>query len=67
MRMRALSILYDEDLIRNHALVGDEGTMKKVWGANVVIIRCRGAGSWAAVVLARSYVPSSPTRLCENR
>ena len=62
---------YDEDLVReqlarNYAFFGEEG-MKKIRGASVAVIGCGGVGSWAAVMLARSYVPSPPTRLCENR
>ena len=66
----ASSVVYDEDLIReqlarNYAFFGEEG-MKKIRGASVAVIGCGGVGSWAAVMLARSYVPSPPTRLCEN-
>ena len=67
----ASSVVYDEDLIReqlarNYAFFGEEG-MKKIRGASVAVIGCGGVGSWAAVMLARSYVPSPPIMLCENR
>ena len=56
----ASSVVYDEDLIReqlarNYAFFGEEG-MKKIRGASVAVIGCGGVGSWAAVMLARSYV-----------
>lgn len=52
---------YDEDLIkeqlaRNYAFFGEEG-MSKIRGGNVVVVGCGGVGSWAAVMLVRSYVP----------
>ena len=58
----ASSVKYDEDLIReqlarNYAFFGEEG-MKKVRGASVAVIGCGGVGSWAAVMLARSYAIS---------
>jgi len=58
----ASSDAYDEDLIReqlarNYAFFGEEG-MKKIRGASVAVIGCGGVGSWAAVMLARSYVLS---------
>ena len=61
----ASSAAYDEDLVReqlarNYAFFGEEG-MKKIRGASVAVIGCGGVGSWAAVMLARSCVPSSPT------
>ena len=64
------SVAYDEDLIReqlarNYAFFGEVG-MKKIQGASVVVIGCGGVGSWAAVMLARSYVPSSPTTVYTN-
>ena len=54
------SLTYDEDLVReqlarNYAFFGEEG-MKKIRGASVAVIGCGGVGSWAAVMLARSYV-----------
>ena len=60
------SVEYDEDLIReqlarNYAFFGEEG-MKKIRGASVAVIGCGGVGSWAAVMLARSYVSFSPQR-----
>ena len=56
----ASSANYDEDLVReqlarNYAFFGEEG-MKKIRGASVAVIGCGGVGSWAAVMLARSYV-----------
>ena len=56
----ASSVSYDEDLVReqlarNYAFFGEEG-MKKIRGASVAVIGCGGVGSWAAVMLARSYV-----------
>lgn len=55
----ASSVTYDEDLVReqlarNYAFFGEEG-MKKIRGASVAVIGCGGVGSWAAVMLARSY------------
>lgn len=62
--------VYDEDLIkeqlaRNYAFFGEE-SMKKVRGASVVVVGCGGVGSWAAVMLARSYVvlPQDSSRVC---
>ena len=57
------SVEYDENLIReqlarNYAFFGEEG-MKKIRGASVAVIGCGGVGSWAAVMLARSYVSFS--------
>lgn len=51
---------YDEDLIkeqlaRNYAFFGDEG-MAKIRKGTVVIVGCGGVGSWAAVMLVRSFV-----------
>ena len=50
---------YDEELIheqlaRNYAFFGDEA-MAKVRKGRVVVVGCGGVGSWAAVMLARSY------------
>lgn len=64
------STSYDEDLVReqlarNYAFFGEEG-MNKIRGASVAVIGCGGVGSWAAVMLARSYVISSPMKLREN-
>ena len=58
------SASYDEDLVReqlarNYAFFGEEG-MKKIRGASVAVIGCGGVGSWAAVMLARSYVFPPP-------
>jgi hypothetical protein len=65
----ASSAAYDEDLIReqlarNYAFFGEEG-MKKIRGASVAVIGCGGVGSWAAVMLARSYALSLPKTVCE--
>ena len=54
---------YDEELIReqlarNYAFFGEDG-MTKVRQGKVVIVGCGGVGSWAAVMLVRSYVHSS--------
>jgi tRNA threonylcarbamoyladenosine dehydratase len=54
------SASYSEDLVReqlarNYAFFG-EGGMGKIRGASVAVIGCGGVGSWAAVMLARSYV-----------
>ena len=62
----ASSAAYDEDLIReqlarNYAFFGEE-RMKKIRGASVAVIGCGGVGSWAAVMLARSYVPLFPCK-----
>ena len=51
---------YDEELVReqlarNYAFFGDEG-MARIRKSSVVIVGCGGVGSWAAVMLARSYV-----------
>ena len=66
----ASSAAYDEDLIReqlarNYAFFGEEG-MEKIRGASVAVIGCGGVGSWAAVMLARSYVNSLPKILCRD-
>ncbi len=55
-----LPLEYDEELVReqlarNYAFFGDEG-MARIQKSTVVIIGCGGVGSWAAVMLARSYV-----------
>jgi tRNA threonylcarbamoyladenosine dehydratase len=47
--------LIREQLARNYAFFGDEA-MSKVRGGSVVVVGCGGVGSWAAVMLARSYV-----------
>lgn len=54
---------YDEELVReqlarNYAFFGEEG-MGKVRGSSVVVVGCGGVGSWAAVMLCRSFVFSS--------
>jgi len=54
------SIEYGEELIReqlgrNYAFFGED-SMRKIRGGSVVIVGCGGVGSWAAVMLARSYV-----------
>ena len=56
------SVEYGEDLIRerlarNYAFFGEEGS-----GSEAAVIGCGGMGSWAAVMLARSYVSSSLLR-----
>lgn len=53
---------YDEGLIleqlaRNYAFFGEKG-MEAIRNANIVIVGCGGVGSWAAVMLVRSYVRS---------
>ncbi len=55
---------YDEDLVREHlarnyAFFGDEG-MSKIRKGKVVVVGCGGVGSWAAVMLVRSYVSLPP-------
>lgn len=47
--------LIREQLARNYAIFGEEG-MESVRKASVVIVGCGGVGSWAAVMLARSFV-----------
>jgi len=54
------SLDYDEELIReqlarNYAFFGEQG-MANIRNANVVVVGCGGVGSWAAVMLVRSYV-----------
>jgi hypothetical protein len=51
---------YDEGLIReqlarNYAFFGEEA-MTKIRKGSVVVVGCGGVGSWAAVMLVRSYV-----------
>jgi len=51
---------YDEDLIReqlarNYAFFGEKG-MERIREGRVVVVGCGGVGSWAAVMLVRSYV-----------
>lgn len=53
-------VQYDEDLIReqltrNYAFFGEEG-MQRIRQATVVVVGCGGVGSWAAVMLVRSWV-----------
>ena len=55
--------LIREQLARNYAFFGDEA-MAKVRGGTVVIVGCGGVGSWAAVMLARSYVRILPSPSC---
>ena len=47
--------LIREQLARNYAFFGEEG-MSKIRNATVVIVGCGGVGSWAAMMLARTYV-----------
>jgi len=47
--------LVREQLARNYAFFGDEG-MAKIRSGSVVVVGCGGVGSWAAVMLVRSYV-----------
>lgn len=54
---------YDEELIReqlarNYAFFGEDG-MTKIRRGKVVVVGCGGVGSWAAVMLVRSYVHSN--------
>ena len=54
------TVAYDEGLVReqlarNYAFFGEEA-MEKLRKGSVVIVGCGGVGSWAAVMLARSYV-----------
>src|ERR1700730_3480602 len=51
---------YDEELIReqlgrNYSFFGEE-SLEKIRGSSVVVVGCGGVGSWAAVMLVRSYV-----------
>lgn len=57
--------LIREQLARNYAFFGEEG-MKNVRGASVAVVGCGGVGSWAAVMLARSYVLSSPAKYTQK-
>ncbi len=57
---QGLPLEYDEELVReqlarNYAFFGDEG-MERIRKSSVVVVGCGGVGSWAAVMLARSYV-----------
>lgn len=59
-QMRDVPLEYDEELVReqlarNYAFFGEEG-MARVRKGSVVIVGCGGVGSWAAIMLARSYV-----------
>ena len=47
--------LIREQLARNYAFFGEEG-MSRIRQGTVVVVGCGGVGSWAAVMLARSYV-----------
>ena len=47
--------LVREQLVRNYAFFGEEA-MAKIRKGTVVIVGCGGVGSWAAVMLVRSYV-----------
>jgi hypothetical protein len=47
--------LIREQLARNYAFFDVEG-MKKIRNATVVVVGCGGVGSWAAVMLVRSWV-----------
>jgi hypothetical protein len=49
--------LIREQLARNYAFFGEEA-MAKVRNSCVVIVGAGGVGSWASVMLARSYVHS---------
>ena len=51
--------LVREQLARNYAFFGDEA-MTKIRKGTVVIVGCGGVGSWAAVMLVRSYVCIQP-------
>lgn len=44
-----------EQLARNYAFFGEEG-MACIRGSRVAVIGCGGVGSWASVMLVRSYV-----------
>ena len=62
IKFRNAVLEYDEELVReqlarNYAFFGDDG-MAKIRAGNVVVVGCGGVGSWAAVMLVRSYVPS---------
>jgi hypothetical protein len=47
--------LIKEQLARNYAFFGEEA-MAKIRKGSIVIVGCGGVGSWAAVMLVRSYV-----------
>lgn len=47
--------LVREQLARNYAFFGEEA-MTKIRKGTVAIVGCGGVGSWAAVMLVRSYV-----------
>ncbi|KAJ7232305.1 hypothetical protein B0H12DRAFT_1328088 [Mycena haematopus] len=48
--------LVREHLARNYAFFGDDA-MAKIRAGHVVVVGCGGVGSWAAVMLVRSYSP----------
>jgi hypothetical protein len=45
-----------EQLARNYAFFGEDG-MQRIRNSRVVVVGCGGVGSWASVMLVRSYVP----------
>lgn len=59
--------LIQQQLARNYVFFGDEA-MSKIRKGSVVIVGCGGVGSWAAVMLARSYVnyKSSARESCKT-
>lgn len=48
--------LVREQLARNYAFFGEEG-MTRIRRGSVVVVGCGGVGSWAAIMLVRSYAP----------
>jgi len=58
-KFRSADYEYDEELVReqlarNYAFFGEEG-MDRIRKGTVVVVGCGGVGSWAAVMLVRSY------------
>lgn len=63
--LRGFDSEYDEELIReqlarNYSFFGEHG-MSTVRAGRVAVIGCGGVGSWAAVMLVRSYVTHGTT------
>jgi hypothetical protein len=55
LSLRARRMVYCGQLARNYVFLGEEG-MALVRKSYVVVVGCGGVGSWAALMLLRSYV-----------